>query len=166
MHLSSSSRRNAKTWDKFKHQGSILEIPYLEETEIGQNLLGGLNRRDCVVEPICLNQCHNLASNRIIVTRCDRKNYTQKGKEIQTFKLNRKKNHPNSEKQRLKAATVRIGPWSATLTACSKSDRWMCLLREAKRSSMGGGGCDGEGEGFGLSLGFGAMDFPERDSFE
>ena len=33
----------------------------------------------------------------------------------------------------------------------------MCLLREEKRSSMEGGGCDGEGEGFGLSLGFGAI---------
>lgn len=33
----------------------------------------------------------------------------------------------------------------------------MCLLREAKRSSIGGGGCDGAGEGFVFSLGFGAM---------
>lgn len=29
----------------------------------------------------------------------------------------------------------------------------MCLLSEVKRSSIGGGGCDGEGEGFGLALG-------------
>jgi hypothetical protein len=41
----------------------------------------------------------------------------------------------------------------------------MCLLREPNRSSIGGGGCDGEGEGFALSLGFGAMDFPARESF-
>lgn len=29
----------------------------------------------------------------------------------------------------------------------------MCMLSEVKRSSIGGGGCDGEGEDFGLALG-------------
>ena len=42
------------------------------------------------------------------------------------------------------------------MTACSYSDRWMCLSRAVKRSSIAGGGCD-DVEVFGFSFDLGAM---------
>ena len=43
---------------------------YLKESEIDRDLLCGLNHRESIVDPIGLDQRHNLASNRILITWC------------------------------------------------------------------------------------------------
>lgn len=126
----------------------LRELTDLIETEIKRKLLSRLNRWESLLNLISFNQRHNFASNDILISRRDGQNCVNlKINKVQMIRYARiwKQNEIMNEN----------APWFATLTTCVNSDRWMCLLSEVNRSSIGGGGSNGDGAPFG----FGAMDF-------